>query len=228
MAADVGNSAGGANEQDNAPNRDHIFQAYLKEAEFLRDEALQCIDGIRRLTIYSTSIAGAALPILAGLMAPDDDDPVILSLKDFIAVTEENHLVIQFVCLGVSLTSLAFLRIYLGTFQQIFNFAAYFRDYLVPAVNRHVGSAEGQRVLHWEDWLKGNRSKNALHVGDSDLAAEPFLMAIYCLAYGSLFLLVGYNSQTFPKTSVIVWLFLVAMVVLTIAKFFRILRNATK
>jgi|GEM_PF-3970133 len=207
-------------------NGDYVFQAYLKEAEFLRSEALQCIDVVRRITVFATSIAGAALPILAGLITPKDGTLTITTFDQFLKAISANHLLVQFVCLGVSLTSFALLRIYLGSFLQIFNFARYFREYLVPALNDHIGAGQHAQVMHWENWLKANRNASKLNVGDADLAAEPILMSLYCILYAAMFAVVGYYSNTFPATSIIISLVIFLLVGLTISKFRNVLADA--
>lgn len=208
--------------------RDYAFEAHLKEAEFLRDEILQCIDVVRRLTIYATSIAGAALPIIAGLISPKDGPLTITSLGGFLDAIENNHVLVQFVCLGVSLTSFAFLRIYLGTFLQIFNFARYFREYLVPSINEHIGKGTKVEVMHWENWLKKRRKRSTFHAGDADLSVEPILMSAYCLLFGAAFTLIGVTLKTFPISSALIGALLLILVARTIQQFYAILRDAAE
>lgn len=211
-----------------AKGRDYAFEAHLKEAEFLRDEILQCIDVVRRLTIYATSIAGAALPVIAGLISPKDGPLTITSLGGFLAAIEKNHVLVQFLCLGVSLTSFAFLRIYLGTFLQIFNFARYFREYLVPSINQHIGKGTQVEVMHWENWLRNRRKRSTFHAGDADLSVEPILMAAYCLLYGAAFTVIGVALKTFPISSAVIGAVLLILVIRTIQQFYAILRDAAQ
>ncbi len=131
----------------------------MKEAEFLRAEALICIEHVRRLALYATSIAGFTLPVLAALLEIEDGAAVMLSMGDVLEALNEEYLIIQFICLGVALSCLAFLRIYVGSFTQICNFARYFREYLVPAINAQLGSPE-KEVFHWENWLGYSRRIN--------------------------------------------------------------------
>lgn len=201
-----------------------IFEAHVKEAEFLRAEALTCIEHVRRLAIYSTTIAGFAVPVLAGLIDFGDAAEVD-SIADFLALLTERHFVIQFVCLGVSLTCLAFLRIYVGSFSQIFTFARYFRDYLVPALNRQAG-APAQEVFHWENWLKGNRAARTFSVGDADLAAEPVLIATYVVVYGALFVFISLYFQSFVVFSLTIGGLILLLLAISFWRFHSVLQGA--
>jgi hypothetical protein len=206
---------------------DRIFDALIKEAEFIRNEALLCIENVRKMAIYSTYIAGFALPIIAGLLSVKEGPSGISSVGSLLQAAEKNLLVIQFVCLGVSLTCLAFLRIYVGNFLQIFTFAKYFRDHLTPAINRHAGNPDTE-LFHWENWLKKHRSKSAFFIGDSDLAAEPILISLYVLAYGAGFVAIGHFGGSFPISSLVIGAFILLFILLTYLKFRMTLRRAVK
>jgi hypothetical protein len=45
------------------------------------------------------------------------------------------------------------LHIYVGSFLQIFTFARYFREHLIPTINRLGGRADA-KLFHWEDWAR--------------------------------------------------------------------------
>lgn len=202
-----------------------VFEAHVKEAEFLRAESLVCIEHVRRLAIYSTSIAGFALPVLAGLLDFGDGVDTISSFAEVVAALEERHVILQFLCLGVSLTCLAFLRIYVGSFTQIFTFAKYFRDYLVPSINALLGSPEKQ-VFHWENWLGDNRRDNSFFVGDADLSAEPVLIALYVTVYMAAAVFISIYFKSFVVFTVVAAIFAALLVLQTFIRFYLVLRRA--
>jgi len=205
-------------------SRDLIFEGYVKEAELLRAETLICIEHVRRLALYSTSIAGFAVPVLASLVALDDGTS-LASLSDFVSVMQEEYFIIQFISLGVGLTCLAFLRIYVGSFTQIFTFARYFREYLVPTINAHVGSPE-KEVFHWENWLCMNRREKSFFVGDADLSAEPILIALYVVVYVGLFYTTSLCFDSFVIGSTIVVLVVALLILQTFLRFRSVLKDA--
>jgi hypothetical protein len=208
---------------DLAKANELAYDALVQEAGFLRAEALQCIQHVRHLAVQSTYIAGFALPVIAGLVGVDASQPA-----DAVAVpltSKATFVVVQFICLGVSLTSLAFLRIYVGSFLQIFTFARYFRHHLIPGVKRVV-AYPNLELFHWENWLKQHRSKKAAFVGDADLGAEPVLIGLYTLLYGGAFLAISIWQNSFVIPSVIVAIGIGLLTVMTFEKFLRILRDA--
>lgn len=202
-----------------------IFQALIKEAEFIRSETLLCIDKVRQLTVYCTSIAGFALPVIASFIVAKDGGLALNSATNVFQAIEKNHLVIQFICVGICFTCIAFLRIYVGLFKQIFTFAKYFRDHLSPSINNHVGNPM-TKLFFWEDWLKTNRSKKSLFIGDIDLAAEPLLMSLYIVLYGSGFVLIGHHFNSFPKTSYFLGVVVVFTIISVYLKFTNTLKTA--
>jgi len=213
---------------DNVGNHTRaIFEAHMKEAEFLRAESLLCIEHVRRLAIYATTIAGFALPVLASLLDFKNGATSNTSIMAFVAALEGRHTIIQFVCLGVGLTCLALLRIYVGSFSQIFTFAKYFRDYLVPSLNALVGKPEKQ-VFHWENWLGKNRRKKSFFVGDADLSAEPVLIALYVIVYMGVFLFVSFYFRSFLLFSCTVSLIALILVLDTFYRFYSVLRSAAQ
>ena len=211
---------------DTSTKESLVFQALLKEAEFLRSETLLCIDYVRKLTIYSTSIAGFTLPVIGSFIGIKEESISLMSPMSIVNAIEKNHLIIQFICLGSSLTCVAFLRIYLGVFMQIFTFAKYFRVHISPYANEKFGNGDG-KIFYWEDWLKTHRKKKSLFIGDIDLAVEPILMSLYILLYGAIAVFIGWYFQSFPITSYIVGLSILLIIENTIMKFIRILKDST-
>ena len=205
---------------------DAILQSHFKEAEFLRAEALICIEHVRRLALYSTSIAGFAVPVLAALLELEDGSERIVTIQDFVNAMQEEYFVIQLVCLGVALSCLAFLRIYVGSFTQIFNFARYFREYLIPAINERVGSPE-KEVFHWEIWLGINRRKRPFFVGDADLSAEPILIALYVFVYIGVFYFTSWCFDSFLWPSTIIVIIVLLLILQTFFQFNLVLKDAS-
>lgn len=205
--------------------RNLAFEALIKEAQFIRDEALLCIETVRKLAVYSTYIAGFALPVVAGLISASDQGVKISNANELMSAVQKNLIIIQFVCLAVSLSCVAFLRIYVGSFLQIFNFARYFRQHLTPEIEKVV-SYEQAKLFHWEKWLQEQRKRRLLAVGDSDLAAEPILIALYSLAYGAAFAALGYFGGSFPYVSLILFIGIVIIILSSFAKFVSVLRSS--
>lgn len=199
------------------------YDALVKEAGFLRDEVLQCIQHVRHLAVQSTYIAGFALPVVAGLIGADasrDNVSAGMPLN-----TEIVLIVVQFIFLGVSLTSLAFLRIYVGSFLQIFTFAKYFRQHLIPAIQK-VANRPDIELFHWENWLKSHRAKKAAFIGDADLAAEPILIGLYTLVYGAGFITMSVRQNYLMIPSFVIGAVVMILLSMTFLKFLKILRDA--
>jgi hypothetical protein len=204
-----------------------VFDALIKEAEFVRSETLLVIENVRRLAVYSTYIAGFGLPIIASLLTVGDSATQGSPKEAILSAMGQNTLIIQFLCLGVSICCLAFLRIYVGNFLQIFNFARYYREYLSPSINKFCHYAD-LKLLYWEQWLATNRKRHAFAVGDSLLTAEPILIALYSLSYGFMFLFISYLSGNLFWFSVAFFAFATAVIIQTFIRFVLILKSSTR
>lgn len=161
------------------------LQILLKDAEFIRSEALLCISKVRHLAVFSIGMAGAVLPLFAVMLTRNPS-------SDIWIVILENSEVISLIMVGVVLCSLAILQIYIGVFKQIFSFAAYFRDVLIPDINSTLQLLNpfevNTQVMRWEIWLRDLRSASASYTADSDLRAEPILIASVSIIYALLIL----------------------------------------
>ena len=204
--------------------RNRTFDALIKEAEFIRSEALSCIENVRKLAVNSTYIAGFALPIVASMLSIKEGSTGIYSVETLVDALNKNLLLIQFVCLGVSLVCLAFLRIYVGNFLQILLSRLFQRTF--DASNNSTVNNTDIKLFHWENWLKDHRSKKSLFIGDADLAAEPILIGLYVLTYGAAFVAMGYFANSFPISSMITGGIILITVILTYMKFIMVLRDA--
>ncbi len=220
------------------------LDVFLKEAEFLRSEALQCIANVRKFALTATFIAGASLPVIASLLTYGyrpagigATNPVLAPIG-IEATLQQNGIILAAVCIGVSAACAALLLIYVGTFRQIFNFAKYFREVLKPAVNRLILGAEPDPstadvlpLLHWETWLQDQRKKGFIHAGDSELAAEPILIIVYVILFSALAVFFGYHSEfsenVFGIASVVAGLN-IAIVMITSIKFLMILHSSAQ
>lgn len=206
------------------------FDALLKEADLLRAETLLCIGHVRRMTGFVTSIAGAGIPLLAAILniGSGAEKMSIGSIADLNKVIMLNSIVVQSITLSISITCLAFLRIYLGIFMQIFTIAEYFRDHLIGEINKLVLIDENnQKVFYWEQWLRSSRSKNNFNVGDFDLAIEPYLMVGFSLMYALLACYVSYiSTNAFITYTISAAIFIISM--LSIRKFIKILDGSVQ
>ena len=153
------------------------FEALLKEAELVRDESLLCIDKIRKLAIIAVGVSGASLPIIASLLTINISDDIPNNAANLVQRLEQNSIIIQFLCFGIGAVCAAILQIYVGIFKQIFSFAAYQRQVISPNLNQLVGNND-PKVFQWEIWLQSERQMQTRVVGDSDLMAEPYLIAL--------------------------------------------------
>jgi hypothetical protein len=203
------------------------FESFLKEAEFLRTETLQCIALVRRMTGYVTSIAGAGLPVLATILnIGPDSNRGISNFSDLKSAMAENSVLVEIVAISIAFTALIFLRIYMGIFTQIFIIARYMREHLRPELQKLTGGTESS-VFMWEDWLATLRKSKRFNVGDIDLALEPVLIALYSCLYASLFLytsLISHGSdiENFGLATAVV-----ALAIYSVYQFTRILKTST-
>ena len=205
--------------------REHVLSALMKEAELLRGEALACIAHVRQLALNSTYIAGFALPVIAGLFNLSSSQTATSAAPTLSMMIQRTGGAIQLICFGVCFTCVAILHIYAGSFLQIFTFAKYFREHLIPSFNAVVNYPE-VKLFYWEDWLKANRKIKNWFIGDIDLFAEPVLISLYVLAYGAGFVGLGFKLHFFPKVCVALAFAILALTVHSLVKILKILRHA--
>jgi len=216
----------------------------LKEAEFLRDESLQCIGNVRKLALTATYIAGFSLPLMASFLTYGwTPETATLSPSTTLAplgiekTLQQNGIILESICIGVSTACAALLLIYVGTFKQIFNFARYFRELLTPSVHRLIFGEQGDAttgtpipLFYWESWLQIQRKKGLAHAGDSELAAEPILIMVYIIVFSCLSVVFGYLSEfreDILQIAISICGINLAIIVLAIYKFVSILYFST-
>ena len=179
------------------PTQDRLrFDALLKEAELVRNESLLCIDKIRRLAIIAVGISGASLPIIASLLTDNISDDTSNNAVSLAQRLEQNAIIIQFLCFGISGVCAAILQIYVGIFKQIFSFAKYQRQVISPNLNQLVGN-NGPKIFQWEIWLQSERQMKTRVVGDLDLMVEPYLIAFCALIFVGAAETIGLYFQFF-------------------------------
>lgn len=135
--------------ESNVPEQEKLrFEALLKEAELVRDESLLCIDKIRKLAIIAVGISGASLPIIASLLTNNLSDDTPNNGVSLAQRFEQNSIIIQFLCFGISAVCAAILQIYVGIFKQIFSFAKYQRQVISPNLNQLESAKTVQKYFN--------------------------------------------------------------------------------
>ena len=196
----------------------------LKEAEFLRAEILACIGRVRYLGLFPVIVGGGAFPVLATILMDGASSGTSLQAR-----VEASHVALQAVMLGVAFASAALLNVYLGVFKQIFAAAAYFRHQLIPAVNEalaSLGCPEDGRVLGWELWLRNQRANSRHFAGDSDLKAEPYLIAGVGVAYAAGAVITASIAGATTWVSGTVLVLVLGFVVEKFSQFYAVLKAA--
>jgi hypothetical protein len=208
----------------------NILSVHLKEAELLRNESLLCIALIRRINITVVTIIGVALPAIAGIMSRQFEggsrtaEGGGFSLMPLDAQTRD---IIFGICLGAGIACAALLRIYVGIFKQIFNFARYFRKVLIPNINAILSMSSSRDVFRWEFWLQDQRRDGPLSLGDSDLYAEPALISLVTLFFGIVAFVVARSDDSLFPVAVIFLGFLLLTCVLSCLSIYRVLNDST-
>jgi hypothetical protein len=199
----------------------------MKEAEFLRAESLMCISRVRYLGLFAIGLGGAALPVLATILTEG-----AMANEAFGARVQRQVIAVQIILFGVTLAATALMQIYVGVFKQIFTFAAYFRRSLVPDLNHTLRRLDPSRssapVMAWELWLQTERAAAKLHVGDSDLRAEPLLIGLVSLIYASASLVTSLYTRMYLALSIILLAVTLAFIVRNLMTLTRILKASVE
>ncbi len=203
----------------------------IKEAELLRAESLLCIGNVRRMTGFVTSIAGAGIPLLAAILNIGNSKTTIFDLESLTNIILQNAALIQIITLCIAFTCVAFFRIYLGIFLQIFMIAKYMRDIISTKITKILNDSDSSEILpyldffYWEKWLKNSRNENKHNVGDVDLAIEPMLMATYSISYAGISCYVAYLKN---NTCIVYFLsgFVLLACLISLKKYYDILKGA--
>lgn len=201
------------------------LQVLLKDADFLRAEALFCIGRVRYVALFSIAIAGAALPAMATVIGSGDHGNL-----GMLEIVRLKALPLQVISLGVSLSGACLLQIYIGVFKQIFSFSAYFRAALIPDINRTLAALIPGKVhspvFQWENWLQRKRLESVYYAAHIELNAEPALIALVSLGYAVIFALVSYFSETWMIQSYVWVIFMLCFLIDKYLSFRKVSRHS--
>lgn len=215
---------GAAEDRIKLRDRDRFaFEAILKEMEFIRTEQFAAIAHVRRLPITATYIVGFSLPIIASIFTLNYSADQITGddLSHLFAAIQNGGELAAILSLGVAMVCVSLLRIYVGSFKQIFNFGAYIRENLAPRLN--VLTETKVELFEWEEWLRRQRARSWFHAGDADLASEPNIMTFYTVVFTLLANFLARTTNFFEDFFLVCSLIIAALLVWSYASFLKVL-----
>lgn len=195
----------------------------MKEMEFIRAEQFAAIAHVRRLPITATYIVGFSLPIIASIFTLNFSSDQIAGddLSHLFAAIQNGGELAAILSLGVAVVCVSLLRIYVGSFKQIFNFAAYIRESLAPRLNTLAGAEV--ELFEWEEWLRRQRAVSWFHAGDVDLASEPNIMTFYAVVFMVLANVFAQTTNFFEEFFLLCSLIMAGLLIWSYASFLTVL-----